>query len=144
MQWKKIVHILLALAMVLTLLPFSAATAHAATSGKCGDNLTWKLDSAGTLTISGTGKMYDYEYNPGAPWMGDAVKKAVIQSGVTYIGQFAFSGCPSLANVEMADTVTEIGSEAFYMARSLTDVKFSKDLLRIGRGAFGCCRKHGL
>ena len=27
-------------------------------SGKCGDNLTWEIDSEGTLTISGTGEMY--------------------------------------------------------------------------------------
>ena len=33
----------------------------AATSGKCGKNLTWKLDSKGTLTISGSGKMKNYE-----------------------------------------------------------------------------------
>ena len=36
----------------------------AATSGKCGDNLTWSLDEGtGTLTISGSGKMTDYDYN---------------------------------------------------------------------------------
>ena len=29
-------------------------------SGVCGDNLTWVLDDEGTLTISGTGDMYDY------------------------------------------------------------------------------------
>jgi outer membrane protease len=30
--------------------------------GKCGENLTWTLDDAGTLTISGTGKMTNYEW----------------------------------------------------------------------------------
>ena len=32
----------------------------AATSGKCGKNLTWKLDSKGTLTISGKGAMKNW------------------------------------------------------------------------------------
>ena len=32
-------------------------------SGICGDNLTWSLDSAGTLTISGSGAMTDYSIN---------------------------------------------------------------------------------
>lgn len=35
----------------------SAEEASTATSGTCGDNLTWNLDSEGTLTISGTGDM---------------------------------------------------------------------------------------
>ena len=30
-----------------------------ASGGTCGTNLTWKLDNAGTLTISGTGEMAD-------------------------------------------------------------------------------------
>ena len=29
-------------------------------SGNCGDNVTWKLDDDGVLTIEGTGAMYDY------------------------------------------------------------------------------------
>lgn len=35
---------------------------NAAASGSCGSNLTWTL-SGGTLTISGSGAMYDYAYN---------------------------------------------------------------------------------
>lgn len=34
-----------------------------ASSGKCGANLAWTLDDDGTLTISGTGKMYDFTHN---------------------------------------------------------------------------------
>ena len=33
--------------------------AFAQQSGSCGENLTWTLDEDGTLTISGTGEMYD-------------------------------------------------------------------------------------
>ncbi len=36
-------------------------------SGTYWDNLTWVLDSAGTLTISGTGAMADYSYGS-EPW----------------------------------------------------------------------------
>ena len=39
----------------------------AATSGKCGKNVTWKLDRKGTLTISGKGAMYDY-FAVASPW----------------------------------------------------------------------------
>ncbi len=30
-------------------------------SGKCGDKLTWTLDDEGTLTITGTEEMFDYQ-----------------------------------------------------------------------------------
>lgn len=36
--------------------------------GTCGDNLTWTLDDAGTLTISGTGAMTNYSSSSKAPW----------------------------------------------------------------------------
>jgi len=56
---KRLLSILLAAVMVLTMLPLGLVdTAWAATvvdSGSCGDNTTWKLTSDGTLTISGTG-----------------------------------------------------------------------------------------
>ena len=53
---KRVLSVFLVLCFVLTLLP--AAFADSSTSGACGDNLTWTLDGDGTLTISGTGKMW--------------------------------------------------------------------------------------
>ena len=38
------------------------ASATIVESGTCGDNLTWTLDDEGTLTISGTGDMFNYNY----------------------------------------------------------------------------------
>ena len=54
----------------------------APTSGTCGEDLTWTLDlSTGTLTISGTGDMTDWNGNP---W-GDnreLIKNVVIKEGM--------------------------------------------------------------
>ena len=62
---KRFLGMLLAVLMVLTLLP-AAAFADGELSGTCGDNVTWKLEGD-TLTISGTGPMFDYKsYN--GPW----------------------------------------------------------------------------
>ena len=44
-----------------------AANATMVGSGECGNNLTWELTSDGTLTISGTGTMYNYSLF-GTPW----------------------------------------------------------------------------
>lgn len=93
--------------------------ADGSTSGTCGDNLTWTLDSNGTLTISGTGKMYDYNYPPTygrrPGWEKDrfSIKKIVIDDGVTSIGAYAFYGHASLASVTIPSSVTICGSYAF-------------------------------
>lgn len=57
------------------------------------DGLTWTLTADGTLTISGTGTMKDYDYNNNpspANQKKGSVKKVVIKDGVTSIGNFAF------------------------------------------------------
>ena len=50
---KRILSVVLVLSMMVSFMPIIAS---AATSGTCGDNLTWTLDDNGTLTISGTGR----------------------------------------------------------------------------------------
>ena len=57
----KALSFLLSLCMMLSVFTF---TVFAETqSGTCGDNLQWTLDNEGTLIISGTGDMYNYEYS---------------------------------------------------------------------------------
>ena len=82
---KRILSVVLVLSMMVSFMPIIAS---AATSGTCGDNLTWTLDN-GTLTISGTGKMKDYDredYRP-ASWYSNrkSIKNIVIEKGVTNI-----------------------------------------------------------
>ena len=67
---KKITwNFILTLVLVMLLLPLWAMEANAETvvSGSCGEDVTWKLDDKGVLTISGSGPMYDFEED-GAPW----------------------------------------------------------------------------
>ena len=94
-----------------------AVKAEAASSGKCGENLTWTLDDEGTLTISGMGNMadYDYYYSPYAPWFSSRanVKTVVVDNGVTSIGTFAFYDCKNLISITIPDSVTSIGNTAF-------------------------------
>ena len=49
-------------------IPEVAQEAADAVSGTCGNNLIWKLDGEGVLTISGTGAMTDYDDPWDAPW----------------------------------------------------------------------------
>lgn len=124
---KKALALLALLAAVCGLLTFSAAAESAVVeSGACGENLTWTLDAAGTLTVSGTGAMEDYHIyiNKGAPWYQsrDSIKAVVIESGVTSIGEYAFCDCSSLTGITIPGSVTAIGDDAFESCDSLKNV----------------------
>ena len=85
-------------------------------SGTCGDNLTWTLDDSGTLTISGMGKMADYDDTDKQPWANQrsSINKVVIGDGVTSIGDYAFALCKSLSEITIPAKVERIGEYAFY------------------------------
>ena len=106
---------------------------------KCGNNLTWSFDdSTETLTISGEGQMYNYDWS--APWVhfASAIKQVVIQPGVTRIGNTAFYRCKNLESVTIPSSVTSIGSNAF-RGTGLTSIDIPNSVTSIGEGAFYGC-----
>ena len=107
-------------------------------------NLTWKLDADGTLTISGTGTMKDYDYNNNpspANQKKGSVKKVVIKDGVTSIGNFAFYNCKSLTSITIPDSVTSIELAAFNNCNNLTSITIPDSVTSIGDSAFELCNK---
>ncbi len=111
--------------------------------GTCGVNANWVMTADGTLTISGTGRIsnYDYDYSNYAPWYAcrEYIKSVVIESGVTGIGNCAFHGCSALTSVTIPNTVTAIGDEAFRNCKALTSVTIPNSVTTIGDGAFSYC-----
>ena len=103
-------------------------------------NLTWKLDADGTMTISGTGAMKDYDYsaNQSPVYCNSKVKKVVIEDGVTNIGERAFYDCSSLTSITIPDSVTRIGELAFSCC-GLTSITIPSSVTSIGRYAFYKC-----
>jgi len=110
--------------------------------GKCGDNLTWKLEN-GVLTISGTGEMWGFDYMDFSEvsWHEnkDAITEVVIEDGVTSIGKWAFCECENLENVTIPDSVIGIWDWAFTDCSSLTSITIPYNNAWIGEIAFGGC-----
>ena len=88
--------------------------ASGATSGTCGENLTWTLDDEGTLTISGTGEMYDYRSSDSTfYYKREQIQNIVLNEGVTHIGNYAFLSCNKVKTVSIPDSVKSIGRYCF-------------------------------
>ena len=115
-----------------------------ASSGKCGENLTWTFDDEGTLTISGTGEMdlyyfYDIGRLGQTPWYGYNIKKVIIKNGVSSIGDCAFLDCTNLTSVTIPNSVTYIGNYAFLGCSSITTVTIPSGVRRIAEKTFASC-----
>ena len=111
-------------------------------SGSCGENLTWTLYSDGELVIEGVGEMTNYDWTVNAPWFNFTHKIATISmdSGITSIGNFAFSYCTELASITIPENVTSIGCNAFQYCESLCDILIPEGVISIGEEAFISCR----
>ena len=139
---KRTLAILFGLVCATALLCGSAFAADEVESGTCGENLTWVLDSEGTLTISGSGRMQDYDpIDVFPPWYqySGSIQSVVLESGVTSIGDFAFQDLCSLPSVALPsnENFTIIPDYAFDSCSSLTGISIPDNVTTIGVGAFG-------
>ena len=142
---KRLLSMILALSMMLTILPVNAITALAA-NDSCGANLTYELTQntddpdTYTLTIRGEGAMYDYSSST-VPWNAQKSKitSVVIGDEVTSIGDYAFEDCSALKKLDIPQSVTEIGSKAFRGCSALTSLALPQTVNRIGNTAFQGC-----
>lgn len=134
---------MLTICMIVCIFPNHIA---AATSGSCGTNVTWTLDTSGTLTISGTGSMTVYSFDldaciTTAPWgtSSSQIKKIIVNSGVTSIGDYAFAALTNLESVELPETLTTIGISGFIQCSSLKTIIIPSSVTAIANYAFVDC-----
>ena len=115
--------------------------------GQCGDNLYWYVDNNNTLTIFGTGAMYDYEWSELdgdiSPWrnLNTAPTSLVLEEGITHIGNYAFRYCDGfIGSLTIPNSVTSIGYEAFYSCSGFTgSLTIGNSVTTIGDKAFDEC-----
>ncbi|MBQ7486906.1 MAG: leucine-rich repeat domain-containing protein [Clostridia bacterium] len=117
--------------------------------GTCGDNLTWRLNDEGLLTISGTGDMTDfsfqlitnYSYVIDSPWyeVRESIRTVVLENGVTSVGRNAFLNCSNLESVILPDSLAKIGPAAFCSCSSLSDIVIPKGITCLDDDLFYGC-----
>lgn len=147
---RRILSILTALALVLglctplggLLLEAEAAEIVAQGDTSVQGDIHWELDSEGTFTLSGDGRppMVSASMQI-TPWddYKDQIRRVVIEDGVWNTGEYSFSDCTNLTEVELASSVTTIGDGAFSGCTGLTSIRFPDTLDHIGSGAFSGC-----
>ena len=117
----------------------SLAAANDVASGDCGESATWTLTGTKdnlTLTISGSGKMDDFEQES-SPWGQYAnIKTAIIEDGIENIGSYSFYGAVNLQSVTIPESVTSIGKYAFYNCNALKSITIPNGVTSIGAEAF--------
>ena len=125
-----------------------AAQSYYVAGGQCGDSATWTLDNTGTLTISGTGPMYNYSLWDN-PWCDIALRSsgistrvvnAVVSSGVTALGERALADCGSMVSVSLPETLLTVGESCFMSSDALRSITIPNSVRSIGLGAFTACK----
>ena len=150
MKPKRLISLLVAVCMMITMLPLSAVTAFAADTSSStvrtaivdGYKYEYKVNEAdNTATITkflgpdGSAKSTG-SYDIKIP------EKIHEKSGdytVTAIGNRAFWECTSLKEVTIPQSVTSIGDYAFNICHNLTSVTIKDAATSIGEEAFGGC-----
>ena len=110
--------------------------------GKCGDNLYWSYNpTSHTLTITGTGDMYNYNNTTSkAPWYEnykDDITTVVLPNGMTSIGDYAFLSA-QITSFTLPSSITSIGNSVFHSC-PMTDVYVSfpnPTAITLATGAF--------
>ncbi len=122
---KKLISLLISLAVILTALPLAGVTAFAEVSGDFG----YKILEDGTAKIrSYNGKAESLE-----------IPSTLDGHTVEIIGDNSFSYCNSLTNVTIPDSVTSIGDSAFSHCNGLTSITIPESVTSIGNSAFEKC-----
>ena len=150
---KRLLSLLMALLLVLTLVPTAAFAGKSETDVEypvTGGSI-WFDKSTGTVTECDTSVT---EATIPADIDGVAVKSigemafqnrcwltsVTLSEGITSIDEYAFRDCKYLTSVTLPKSLTSIGEKAFYKCEELTSVTLPDSLTSIGISAFDNCR----
>ncbi len=145
---KKLLSVLLALALLAGVCVIPAAALDSLASSGTSGPVTWTFNkSTGLLTLKGDKNnpkpMDDYNNSTKkSPWIWqEKIKTVVIEAGITSIGTYAFYGCPALEFVDYSTQLRSVGSYAFFGCGALETFTVMPQVHSVGYGSFGKCAK---
>ena len=130
---KKIISLLMAFVMLLSVTSGLTLTAYAETtlSGTCDKNISWKYDpSTKTMIFSGTGSLYfDFAYP--LPWKNivesNDIENIVISNGINYVDLSSFSNCYNIKEFNLGKDIKELRLWEFDNFKFLKKINIALD-----------------
>ena len=160
MKPKRLISLLVAVCMMITMLPLSAVTAFAADTAPSPDpeeivgdyKYAYKVND-GNATITEFLGPVDSEGNVDSTNDGPyniTIPEKLGGCTVTGLGDYSFAAksddgstydplCSNIHSVTIPQKVTSIGKRAFYDCKNLTTLVLGEDIQTIGNYAFECC-----
>ena len=160
MRPKRLISLLVAVCMMITMLPLSAVTAFAADTSSSPDpeeivgdyKYAYKVNG-GKATITKFLGPVDSEGNVDSTNDGPyniTIPEKLGGCTVTGLGDYSFAAqsddgypynplCSNICSVTIPQKVTSIGKKAFYDCKNLTTLVLGEDIQTIGNYAFECC-----
>ncbi|MEQ2881398.1 leucine-rich repeat protein, partial [Faecalibacterium duncaniae] len=161
MRPKRLISLLVAVCMMITMLPLSAVTAFAADTSSSPDpeeivgdyKYAYEVNADGNATITEFLGPVDSEGNVDSTNDGPyniTIPEKLGGCTVTGLGDYSFAAqsddgypynplCSNICSVTIPQKVTSIGKKAFYDCKNLTTLVLGEDIQTIGNYAFECC-----
>ena len=156
MRPKRLISLLVAVCMMITMLPLSAVTAFAADTSSSPDPEEIVSDYKYAYEVNADGNATITEFlGPVDPAKAPALYDITIPTTlggctVTGLGDYSFAAksddgstydplCSNICSVTIPQKVTSIGKRAFYDCKNLTTLVLGEDIQTIGNYAFECC-----
>ena len=155
MKPKRLISLLVAVCMMITMLPLSAVTAFAADTSSSPDPEEIVGDYKYAYEVNGGNATITEFLGPVDPTKAPALYDITIPTTlggcpVTGLGDYSFAAksddgstydplCSNIRSVTIPQKVTSIGKRAFYDCKNLTTLVLGEDIQTIGNYAFECC-----
>ena len=155
MRPKRLISLLVAVCMMITMLPLSAVTAFAADTSSSPDPEEIVGDYKYAYEVNGGNATITEFLGPVDPTKAPALYDITIPTTlggcpVTGLGDYSFAAksddgstydplCSNIRSVTIPQKVTSIGKRAFYDCKNLTTLVLGEDIQTIGNYAFECC-----